>query len=105
MNSPEKRRFKRLAVSTVAWIFDDNGVFIQGRTDNFSPGGTFIIAALPESKIKRGNTLKVKIGCPDDTGNSSVFQTVSGLTRVMRIENSNGKRGVALKFVSEPMLD
>ena len=103
--SSQKRQFKRRKVSTPAWIFDDDGTFIQGNIANFSPGGFLMIASALSSKIALGKVMKVKIGCPDDTGNSNVPQTVSGVSKVVRLENANGQKGIALQFVSELVMD
>jgi hypothetical protein len=101
----QKRQFRRRKVITPAWIFDDDGIFVQGNTDNFSPGGLLMTAVAVPGRIEPGKVVKIKIGCPDDTGNSNVLHTVSGVTEVMRLENTNGQRGIALKFISELVLD
>ena len=49
------------------------------------------------SAIAPGRVLKIKIGCPDDTGNSNVPQTISGMSKVVRLENVNGHKGIALQ--------
>ena len=105
MGSQEKRKFKRMKVSTPAWIFDNNGTFIQGNVDNFSLGGTLVIASASAGKIETGKIFTIKIGCPDDTGNSTIPQTIAGLSEVMRMENHNGGKGIALKFISELIPD
>ena len=105
MESQEKRKFRRRKVETPAWIFSDKGTFVQGTTDNFSMGGAFVIAGSLSGKLDAGSVLNIKIGCPDDTGTALVPQTVSCLSEVMRIQRTNGRAGVALKFVSELVAD
>ncbi|UCG46087.1 MAG: PilZ domain-containing protein [Phycisphaerales bacterium] len=115
MDGPEKRRYRRLAVSFgLSWCKTGRGKgeSYTGRTVNVSPGGLYFETSA--ETLKPGNVLDVRLSVPPTTGQLELGGRLSGFGRVLRVEerpvgdrgrDSSGMLyGVALEFFQAPRL-
>ena len=115
MDGPEKRRYRRLAVSfglSCSKTGREKGESYTGRTVNVSPGGLYF--ETPTDTFKPGSLLDVKLSIPPTTGLLDLGGRISGFGRVLRLERrrprdagggvSGMRYGVALEFFQAPRL-
>ena len=101
MSAQEKRRHKRETARMPTWLADESGLFAAGDTVNISPEGAFILVAISDGKgVEVGRVVEVKLACTDESS-SLICQMVGGKSQIVRLENRDGKTGIALKFVEK----
>ncbi len=115
MNSAERRKFKRLAITLDLSCRKAGSTaekFHKGCTVNVSPGGLYFETAT--DTFKAGGILKVELAIPPTEGLLEFGGRISGYGRVLRTcgicdsrtdSNLHSERfGIALEFCRSPKL-
>ncbi|MHC4647737.1 MAG: PilZ domain-containing protein [Planctomycetota bacterium] len=112
MNGIERRKYRRLPVRLKASCSRVNSVAAQlycAHTVDVSPAGLLFEVAADVFEV--GNLIAVEMFVPPTAGLLEQGGRMSGLARVVRIENTAGREGfwagncgVAVEFCSSPRL-
>ena len=105
MNSPEKRKFRRLPITlglSCRKVGSAAEKLHKGCTVNVSPGGLYFETV--DGAFETGNLLKVELTIQPTAGLLEFGGRISGFGRVLRTCSHSGKYGVALEFCRSPKL-
>lgn len=115
MNTPEKRKYKRLPIRldlSYRKVGSTQEKSHTGYTVNVSPGGLYFETMT--GAFEPGNLLKVELSIPPKAGLLEFGGRISGFAKVLRTHNiselqedtdlRSGGYGVALEFCNAPKL-
>ncbi|HUW57661.1 MAG TPA: PilZ domain-containing protein [Planctomycetota bacterium] len=100
MAHEERRGRPRFKLSWPIWLLRNDQELAHGRTDNISRSGAYFLSAVPGA-VEPGMTVSVRIGVSGETGADAPEQTITGDAHVVRLEEEEGGRGIALHFSQE----
>ena len=99
-----KRRYPRKIAAWPAWVrFHRSSKFLQGRTENVSRGGAYIVMPIDET-AREGEDVEYILGVPGEDGDHMAVQAVNGEARVVRVKRG-ADGGLALEFADERDID
>ena len=105
MDRTEKREHRRLGVNyhvSCRKVGSPEVRAYQGFTANVSPGGLYFTTNT--ETFKQGNLLKVELSIPPTSGLLEFGGKIAGFAKVLRIDSTTGRFGVAVQFCRPPKL-
>jgi hypothetical protein len=99
-NDMRKRRHPRKIAAWPAWVrFHRSAKLLQGRTENVSRGGAYIVMPIDEGAYEN-ESVEYVLGVASEEGDHLAVQTVNGEATVVRVKRG-ADGGLALRFADE----